>query len=415
MTTRLRPSVSTLETLSVIVPALNEEKSILRIVERLLKTKEELLRAGLVSDAELIVVDDGSTDRTTELVRSQPGVRLIRHEVNRGYGAALKSGFRHARGAYIAFLDADESYRPESLPQLLRPLTEGQADVVIGSRMMQAKSGMPKVRVVGNWFFAKLLGWFVGHRITDSASGMRVFRRTVLPRLFPLPDGLNMTPAMSARALHEGLRTVEVPIPYDERSGRSKLHVVKDGLRFFSSIVTISRLYNPLKFFGFLGLGFLVAAFLFGIGPVAHYLQVRVVEETAIYRLFTVMVLLVTGVNIVTFGAFCNQVLMILYPNRPVQTGAWSRLLLRRRAVRSAGWIGGLFVVAAIALNHRTILQYLTTGRIVMHWSYILTGATLFLTGVQLIMSRFLLTVLEELQEQRREIARVQEIDGQSA
>jgi glycosyltransferase involved in cell wall biosynthesis len=392
--------------LSIIVPAFNEAQSIQAIIERLLATRETLLDGGLVSAVEVLIVDDGSTDRTAEIVRSSPSVRLIQHEVNGGYGAALKTGFREASGDLLAFLDADQSYRPESLPDLVEQLIGQEADLVIGSRMMGSKSGMPRVRYLGNWLFARLLGWLVGRRITDSASGLRVFRRSVLPFLYPLPDGLNLTPAMSARALHEGMKTIEVAIPYDIRQGRSKLSVVRDGIRFSSSILTISRLYNPLKFFGLLGSGFLVAACMLALDPVRHYLQVRRVEEWAIYRLFTIMVLVVTGLNIMTFGAFCNQVLATLYPHRPAQQGLWSRVLLRRRLVRYAGWIGSLLVMAAVLVNHRTIWQYLRTGQIFVHWSYVLTGAVLFLTGVQLIMSRFLLTVLEELRECPRQVRR---------
>lgn len=399
MTTATAPAsvVTGTETLSIVMPALNEEASIAAIIERILATKAVLLRDEGMSDVEILIVDDGSTDRTAELVRVFPEVRLLRHETNQGYGAALKTGFQAARGDYIAFLDADASYRPESIQPLLHGLREHRADLVIGSRMIDRRSGMPRIRFVGNWFFARLLGWLVGQRITDSASGLRLFRRSVLPRLFPLPDGLDLTPAMSARALHEGLKTLEIPIPYDVRAGRSKLHVVKDGARFFSSMVTVSRLYNPLKFFGLLGTLVIGAAFLLGIGPVAHYLAVRRVEDAAIYRLFTIMVLLVAGTNLLTFGAFCNQVLTILYPQRPPQRSLWGDILLRERLVRSAGWIGTALMASAVLLNTRGIIEYLLTHHVQAHWSYILTGATLFLTGMQLVMARFLLTVLEEM------------------
>ena len=100
-------------TLSVVIPALNEEDGIAEIVERVLSIKEPLAEVE-VSDLELIVVDDGSRDRTAEIVRSYPEVVLIQHRVNRGYGAAIKTGFRAARGELLAFLDADGTYPPES-------------------------------------------------------------------------------------------------------------------------------------------------------------------------------------------------------------------------------------------------------------------------------------------------------------
>ena len=161
---------------------------------------------------EVIVVDDGSTDRTADRVREYPQVRLIQHPVNRGYGAALKTGFEAAAFDLIGFLDADATYPPEEFPALCRPIIEGRADLVIGSRMLGADSEMPLVRRIGNTFFATLLSLVGRSAVTDSASGMRVFRRETLGVLSPLPDGLNLTPVMSTRAVHERIAVLEVPI-----------------------------------------------------------------------------------------------------------------------------------------------------------------------------------------------------------
>ena len=103
-------------------------------------------------------------------------------------------------------------------------------------------------------FFANLLSILGRQHITDSASGMRIFSRGILEQIYPLPDGLNLTPVMSTRALHESLRVAEVPIPYSERVGRSKLSVVRDGTVFLQSIVWTVMCYNPVRIFGLLGL-----------------------------------------------------------------------------------------------------------------------------------------------------------------
>src|SRR5512139_350437 len=118
-------------TLSVVIPALNEEDGIADIIERVLAVKAPLAEAG-VSDLELIVVDDGSQDRTPEIVAGYPEVVLVKHPVNQGYGAAIKTGFRQAKGDMLAFLDADGTYPPEAYPQLCKPILEDQADVVVG-------------------------------------------------------------------------------------------------------------------------------------------------------------------------------------------------------------------------------------------------------------------------------------------
>jgi len=137
------------------------------------------------------------------------------------------------------------------------------------------------------------------------------------------------------------------------------------------------------------------------LAEAAHRVRMRRIEDFEIYRLFSMMVFIITGINVMTFGAFCNQVLTILHPSHPTKRSAWGWFLLHERVVQWSGWIGGAFVLAAILLNHETIRQYVLTGRIYAHWSYILTGATLFLTGSQLIMSRFLIKVLEELRERQ--------------
>jgi glycosyltransferase involved in cell wall biosynthesis len=162
--------------LSVVIPALNEENGIDAILERVLAQREALAAVG-IHDLEVLVVDDGSKDRTADRVRSFADVRLIQHPTNRGYGAALKTGFNAATGDLLAFLDADGTYPPESFPSLCVAIEEHDADLIIGSRMLGRDSEMPVVRRVGNTIFAALLSIVGSRKISDSASGMRVFRR----------------------------------------------------------------------------------------------------------------------------------------------------------------------------------------------------------------------------------------------
>lgn len=385
-------------TLSVVIPAYNEEEGIGAIIERVLRARTPVNEAGETIDRwEVLVIDDASEDHTAKIAASYPEVRVIRHDRNRGYGGALKTGFEEARGEYIGFLDADGTYPPEYFPALCQVLFKQRADIVIGSRLSGDSSAMPLPRLVGNKFFAYLLSWISGTKVTDSASGMRVFRKSVLSKLLPLPDGLHLTPAMSTSALHAELRIVEVPIPYEERVGRSKLRVVFDGFRFLDVIVRITRLYNPLKFFGAMALALLAAAFVLGVEPVMHYLRVRRVEDTEIYRLFTIMVLTLTGIQIAVFGALSNYVLELIHGRRLTQPGFIGRYILNRRVIRRSGVIGVALMASAVVLNYRTIIEYVTTGSIYVHWVYILTGAVLFLVGVQLVMGSILIGIIEEL------------------
>lgn len=222
--------------LSLCIPVLDEEGAIGHVLTRALRAAASLQLCG-IDELEIIVVDDGSRDRTPEIVGTFPEVRLIRHAGNRGYGAALKTAFASARHDLIAFIDGDGTYPPEALPQLCMPVLQGTADLVVGSRRGGAPSRMPLVRRMGNLLFANLLALLTRSAVNDSTSGMRVFRREVLAAVAPLPDGLHLTPAMSRRAISAGLRMAEVPITYDERVGRSKLSVPRDGVRFLWSIL----------------------------------------------------------------------------------------------------------------------------------------------------------------------------------
>jgi glycosyltransferase involved in cell wall biosynthesis len=199
--------------LTVVIPALNESAGIADVARRVIAQGERLAAMG-VAPLELVVVDDGSVDGTADAAARVAGVTVIRHPCNRGYGAALKTGFRAASGELLGFLDADGTYPPESLPELCAALRTSGADLAVGSRMAGGASAMPAVRRAGNLFFARMVSVLGGATVSDSASGQRVMTRASLERLYPLPDGLNFTPVMTTRAIHEGLRVVEVPIPY---------------------------------------------------------------------------------------------------------------------------------------------------------------------------------------------------------
>lgn len=384
------PTMPIAPVLTVVIPAYNEERGIDAMLARVLAQREALRGSG-IGELEVIVVDDGSRDATAERVAAHPDVRLIRHQVNQGYGAALKTGFSAASGELLAFLDADGTYPPESFADLCRYALDDQADIVIGSRMRGRDSEMPLVRRVGNTIFASLLSVVGKRRIWDSASGMRVFRRGALAFLYPLPDGLDFTPAMSTRALYEDLRMIEVPIPYRERVGRSKLNVAKDGLRFLRSIMWTASLYNPLGIFGSLGVAMLIVAGLLGLPPLAYYLQFHAVPEDSIYRLMAVLMLSVGGINVLAFGLISKAIFNLL-PGRRERKPP-----LPRRWQTAVAWMGLLLLLAGGVLMAPAALERLRTGQISLHWSYLAAGGTLLLAGLQLSTWFVLLTMISDL------------------
>ena len=186
--------------LSIVIPAYNEEEAIAAIIRRFLAERENIVRETPVEDVEVIVVNDGSQDRTAEIARQFQDISLITYEKKRGYGAAIKSGFEKATGTLVAFLDADGTCDPHYFIDMCTKLIKEDADIVIGSRMT-AESKMPAIRKVGNLFYAALINLLGSSTITDSASGMRVIKKSSLTKLYPLPDGLHFTPAMSCRAV----------------------------------------------------------------------------------------------------------------------------------------------------------------------------------------------------------------------
>lgn len=382
--------------LSVVVPAYNEEDGIFAVLTRIIAACSDLTsRAAEIDGFEVIVVNDGSSDSTPTILASFPGIRLLHHSPNRGYGAALKTGFAAARGEYIGFLDADGTYPPECIADLVRTAIDTRADMVVGSRMGDEADGMPLVRKIGNRAFAILLSWIVNEKISDTASGMRIIKRDALACIEPLPDGLSLTPAMSTIALHEGLKVVEVPIPYGVRVGGSKLSVFADGWRFFKAIWGAAETYNPLKFFGAVGIGLVGLAFFLGVSPAIHYLMFREVPLYQIYRLVAVLVLTLTGLNVVTFGIVANHVVATVR-KRPV-ADHWLTRIVEPRRLRNLDRIGLVLMASAVLLNAPAAYNYLTTFRVGVHWSYVLTGAFLFLTGTHFFMVSRLACILEFL------------------
>jgi len=387
-----------MKTLSIVIPAYNEEGSLGRMIERLLRQKAKISSVcPEISNMELIVVNDNSKDKTAEVAQRYPEVILVNHIANRGYGAALKNGFARAKGEYIGFLDADGTYPPESLFSLCEALIKNRADIVLGSRFLGEKSRMPLLRQFGNRFYAILLRWLSDRKISDTATGMRIFRKEILSKIYPLPDGLNFTPAMSTKALNEDLKICEVPIPYEKREGLSKLNILKDGYRFLMSIILIARLYNPLKFFGPIGIAFLFLAIVLSIRPISYYLLYRLVLETSIYRLVTVMVLFVAGLSMISLGIAANNVVSVIH--RRKQKNDILHKLIYEKIYRNLNYVGFLLVFAGVALNYKTIFQYLMTRKVYVHWSYVLTGAVLVLSGIQLYAFNVLIKIIDELRK----------------
>ncbi len=385
--------------LSVVIPAYNEEKGIAEIVNRVMAVRDGLKNVG-IGEMELLVVDDGSRDQTAqitgEIANNIPGVRLIRHPKNKGYGAALKTGFSQAHGELIGFLDADGTYPPEYFPELCKLALNG-SDLVVGSRMAGAESKMPVTRRVGNVFFANLLSLLGRERVSDSASGMRVFKREILDRIYPLPDGLNLTPVMSTRAVHEEIKMAEVAIPYSERLGRSKLSVIRDGSEFLQSIVWTVLAYNPVRILGIIGL--VGVAFAGAVSLVLAGVRLSGVTSLGpwgVAALYAALVAGVAGISIFSLGATFNYLVSLFY-KRPIRQGLFGRPLLKSPLERRFGVFGVTALIAGFLIAGASLILGINGWEIGRLWLYLLGSAMIMLVGVQLTIYWVLMRVLEEL------------------
>lgn len=220
---------------SVVIPAYNEELGLGKILEA--------VRA--VGDYEIIVVDDGSDDRTAEIAEAQ-GARVIRLRRNRGYGAALKVGIRAAQGEIIVTLDADGQHDPADIPRLLDFLDE--FDIVTGARNQD--SYVPWLRRPGKFILRWVANYLAGMRIPDLNCGLRAFRRDTVMQFFHiLPDGFSFSTTLVLAMLKDGYEVCFVPVVTHKRVGRSEVKQIQDGMSTVLLIIRTIALFDPLKVF----------------------------------------------------------------------------------------------------------------------------------------------------------------------
>ncbi len=382
--------------LTIVIPVLDEEASVARVAQDCLAARAEIVSATSVEQVFVVVVSDGSTDRSAEIARSIEGVTTIELERNQGYGAAIQRGWREHDAELLGFLDGDGTCSARFFVELIRALEHEDAEIALGSRLGTG-SKMPKLRRVGNVFFAALLGLLSRQRVTDSASGMRVVRRRALLRLLPLPRGLQFTPAMSARALLAGVKLVEVPMPYAEREGQSKLSVFRDGLRFLSVIVSAAALIRPSRLTLPIVLGLLLASLAVGFMPLRYYLAHGALEEWMVYRFLLVSLLADAGVALFCATLVVEHMLalaMMTYSDYARRVPWW----WSERGLRL--YIGAALVGFAIGcwLIEPGIVSYLTTGTIsfkTMHWSRVIVGAFSGMTLLQLLTALAIVRLLD--------------------
>ena len=200
---------------------------------------------------EIIVVDDGSDDGTACVVEEYgcEHVKLIRHRVNQGSGAARKTGTLVARGEFVVWSDVDLTYPNQRIPDLVNHLIHTEADQVVGARDSE-RGTMKMLRVPAKYFIRKLACFLTGTQILDLNSGLRVFRREVGLRYVDLlPKGFSCVTTITLAFLCNAYRVEYLPIRYGKRSGQSKFHPIKDTYRYITQVARMITYFEPLKIF----------------------------------------------------------------------------------------------------------------------------------------------------------------------
>ena len=227
--------------LSIVIPVYNEEGAIVQTIDQI----EGIMSASNI-DYEIVVVNDGSSDKTGVILSEHKGnFKLLTHEVNRGYGASLKTGINATKHDIIAITDADGTYPNEQIPTLFKEI--GNFNMVVGKRSFKR---LPNITKPAKWMIAKLANFLAGYKIPDINSGLRLFHKQDAQRYFNIiSDGFSFTTTITLAMITNGLTVKYIPIKYMKRQGKSKIRPIYDTLNFIQLIIRTILYFNPLKIF----------------------------------------------------------------------------------------------------------------------------------------------------------------------
>ena len=228
-----------MKTLTIIIPAYNEEKAIG-------ETLEKLLPAAQRNGWEILVVNDGSSDSTLKEIEKFPSVKVVNHKVNRGYGASLKTGLNNSETELAAFYDADGQHSPEELEKLWGAWTD--QDMIVGQRVKGSHFSIS--RAPGKWILGKTANFLAGRKIPDLNSGLRIVKKDTINRYLQLfPDGFSFSTTSTIAFLGDKRQVDYIPIQTSKRIGKSNVNQIKDGFNTMLLILRLIVLFNPLKVF----------------------------------------------------------------------------------------------------------------------------------------------------------------------
>ena len=369
---------------SVIIPSLNEEKSIGTCIEKVKKVFREHNIDGE------IIVSDNSTDRTPEIARSL-GAKVITPD-KRGYGYAYLYALKYARGKYIIIGDADNTYDFLEIPKLLEPLKKGEADLVIGSRFKGKilPGAMPWLhKYIGNPILTWFLNVFFKAGVSDAHSGFRAFTREALEKIKLRCHGMEFASEMIIEAVRRGLRIKEVPITYYPREGESKLSSFRDGWRHlkFMLLQTPKHLYYIPGFF----------MFIFGLSLVIlmNLTTVRIGHVVlGVNSIIAGSLLAIVGYQVIFLGLFSS---IYGHSKGYLELDRLTRFISERISLEKGATIGLAVFIAGFLYALSLIIKWIQSGfKELPEVNQSILGLTLLVIGLQTIFFSFFLSMLGE-------------------
>lgn len=280
--------------ISIGIPAFNEENNIAKII---VKLKE-------ITDS-IIVCDDGSSDSTGKIAQSL-GAIVIKHEKNRGYGAAINSIFKKSNeinSDVLITFDADGQHRVEDIETILEPIIENSSDIVIGSRFLEKQSNIPNYRKFGIKIITQVTNVSIKKKLTDSQSGFRAYNKKVLEKITPSDLGMGISTEILIKASNQGLKITEVPIKILYQGDTSTHNPISHGTTVIMSTIKFTSIHNPLKFYGIPGIIFLIV----GLSFVAWTIQIYSVEQQIITNISLI------GIGCIVLGTVLLMTAVILF------------------------------------------------------------------------------------------------------
>lgn len=277
---------------SVIIPTYNEERTIFNLINDIKK-----IMLSYSYTYELIIIDDGSKDKTKELLNKIDGIRVISHPYNKGYGASLKTGILAAKNTLIIMLDGDGTYSPEDIPKLLKYYEN--YDLISGARV-GTNVKIPLLRKPAKFILKTLAQFLAGKKIPDLNCGLRIIKKdNALKFFYLLPSRFSFTTTHLLACLTNDCNVKFVPITYKKRKGKSTIHPIIDFINFFNIIIRIIVYFNPFKFF------FMLSLFLFIIAFFVWFYTLSILHKIAD---ISVIMLFISSLQIFIFGLLADLI-----------------------------------------------------------------------------------------------------------